>query len=272
MLSIPILWEEMRENRKRWLMYTGILCLLAFLCAAVYLPGGGTRLDSLFSNLPENVLKILHMESRDHTLVGRFGAYIYGFWFVLIPLIYTVRLAYELVAARMETGSMIYYVCTPLGRKNIIFTQGYFLTISQLFMLAAASVFGIIFSQMFSPGSLELPQFLLLNITAFCLQFFWGGLELFLSCTGLERRILTGLIWGLPVLSFGLYLLGNLDGALAPLRYVSVFSILDPEWIFTGDPIIFLCLLLLLAGGGGFYGLAIFVFRRRDLEFGKKVR
>lgn len=268
MLSIPLLSVDMRENRKKWFLYTGILCLLTLLFVVTFYPSGGSRMEAVLHFFPAGLIRGLGMELHDRSLVGVLGTYLYGFWFLLLPMSYTIQISYRLVAAGMEKGNMVYYVGSPLGRKTVIFTQGYFLAFSQFCMISLSTALGIGLSELFFPGSLEIPQFLLLNISVFCVHFAMGGLEYFLSCTGLKKKLQLSLMIGIPVLSLLFHLLGALGDGLEAFGDASIFSVVDLEHIFAGDVILFVQLPLLLIFGVVYYSLAVFVFQKRNLRFG----
>lgn len=269
MLNIHLLAEDIRENRKRWLSFTGILCFLMLLFVMTAYPLGGSRMETVFRFFPGWFKRLLRMELNDRSLVGVLGTYLYSFWFLLIPMIYTVQAAHELVLAGMESGMMIFYVGSPMGRETVIFTKGYSLMFGQFCMICFSTVLGIALSEIMIPGELEIPQFLLLNICVFCLHFALGGLEFLLSTMNLGSSLQRGLMAGIPALAFVLYLLGNLGGVMEIFGYFSMFSIFDTERIFGGDFSLFFFLPLLLMFGCVCYGMSVFIFNRKDLKFGK---
>ena len=268
MLSVPLFKEDIKESRKNWLFCTGFLCLLFLIHLGLYSPLVGTRFESLFSYIPEWILRLLGLLPEDPSLTGFVGG-LYRFWYVLVPCVYTARMARKLVARQENTGTLVYYVGTPLGREKVIFTQGYFLGFSLFFMIAVSAAFGMIASELLLPEELEIPQFLLMNLGIFCVHFFVGSLGFLGSSMGNGSIGCLALGIGLPVLWLLAAALGNLKGAFGVFRFFTPYSLTTPDRAIQGDVLLFLFLPLLLALGGGAYWLAIWVFKRRDLTMGQ---
>ena len=181
---------------------------------------------------------------------------------------FTLRRAEELVAEGMESGRLIVYIATPLGREKVIRTEAFSLVFGQFAMLAVSMGAGVLFAELLRPGELEIMEFLFLGLGAFAIQFVLGAFGFLISCSGMGKKLRALFLCGLTGLSFVLYLLGNLGGILELPGNLTVFSVLRPERFGAGNGALAAAFLLLL--GLVFYGFAFLIFRKKDLQFGRK--
>lgn len=163
---------------------------------------------------------------------------------------------------------LIVYIATPLGREKVIRTEAFSLVFGQFAMLAVSMGAGVLFAELLRPGELEIMEFLFLGLGAFAIQFVLGAFGFLISCSGMGKKLRALFLWGLTGLSFVLYLLGNLGGILELPGNLTVFSVLRPERFGAGNGALAAAFLLLL--GLVFYGFAFLIFRKKDLQFGRK--
>ena len=168
----------------------------------------------------------------------------------------------------MESGRLIVYIATPLGREKVIRTEAFSLVFGQFAMLAVSMGAGVLFAELLRPGELEIMEFFFLGLGAFAIQFVLGAFGFLISCSGMGKKLRALFLWGLTGLSFVLYLLGNLGGILELPGNLAVFSVLRPERFGAGNGALAAAFLLLL--GLVFYGFAFLIFRKKDLQFGRK--
>ena len=71
---------------------------------------------------------------------------------------------------------------------------------------------------------------------------------------------------GIPVVSYLIHMLANMEGNLKFLKYLTVFSLFDTKRILAADRIGYLFMGILAAAGMLFYVLGIVLFRKRDLS------
>ncbi len=270
MLNLPLFRENVRTSRKAFLILSGILVFAVLLNVGLYHPGVGNGLFTLFKYFPEPVLKMLGINDLEVSLIGVLGSTLYGFWFLLIPLLLSIWLTRHLLMEPLEKGSMIYELGALGDRKKVIFTKGYVIGFGLFLLILTGTVAGILFSELLFPGELEIPQFLLMNMSVFFLQFFLSGLMFLCACIGLGKRGWTRLgIW-IYVVFFVFYLLGKTGGVFSAARYLTVFSLFDAGLTIEGDLLMLLFLILLFVLGLVCYGAGMTVFGQQDLVFQKE--
>ena len=255
MVSSPVLLENIKETWKKWCGIELALCLILALLILSCVPTGESLLLGLEEYFLDPALKLVSLKLTDPSLSGTVGTVFFGFWVLLLPTVYTLRRAEELVAEGMESGRLIVYIATPLGREKVIRTEAFSLVFGQ-------------FAELLRPGELEIMEFLFLGLGAFAIQFVLGAFGFLISCSGMGKKLRALFLWGLTGLSFVLYLLGNLGGILELPGNLTVFSVLRPERFGTGNGALAAAFLLLL--GLVFYSFAFLIFRKKDLQFGRK--
>lgn len=270
MLNLPLFRENIRMCRKVFLLFTGVLVFAVFLNVGLYHPGAGNGFLPIFKYFPEPILKILGINDWDVSLTGVLGSTLYEFWFLLIPLLFSIWLTVHLFIEPLEKGSMIYALGALGDRKKVIFTKGYVLGFGLFFLILTGAVAGILFSELLFPGELEIPQFLLMNMSVFFLQFFLSGLQFLCVCAGLGKKGWTRLgIW-ISVAFLGFFLLGKMGGVFQGARYLTIFSLFDAGLALEGDFFMLMILCLLFVLGLGCYGVGMTIFGQQDLVFQKE--
>ena len=243
MVSSPVFLENIKETWKKWCGIELALCLILALLILSCVPTGESLLLGLEEYFLDPALKLVSLKLTDPSVSGTVATVFFGFWALLLPTVYTLRRAEELVAVGMESGRLIVYIATPLGA-------------------------GVLFAELLRPGELEIMEFLFLGLGAFAIQFVLGAFGFLISCSGMGKKLRALFLWGLTGLSFVLYLLGNLGGILELPGNLTVFSVLRPERFGAGNGALAAAFLLLL--GLVFYGFAFLIFRKKDLQFGRK--
>lgn len=269
MLNISLFWEDVRENKKLWLTFSGLMLFFALLSVGFYALVSGSSGNGGFENMPEFLARLLGFSTEDKSLTGFLSSTLYEVWFLVLPLIYGVILSKRLVAEQMEHRTMIYYIGSPLGRKKVIFTQGYFLWLSLFGMIGVGALGTALFSKLFFSGELEIPQFLLLNVGILCLHTALGGIGFFFSCVGKNKN---QVFIGEAVILFflAMYLFGRTWDLVSFLKFFSLVSLFDGTSVMNGSWSLLIRLPLLALIGGGLYWLGMFFFRKMDLTLAGK--
>lgn len=135
-------------------------------------------------------------------------------------------------------------------------------------MLAVSAGAGLLFSGLFCSDTQNVTAFLFQSLEAFAVQFVLGGFAFLVSCSGFGKSTRRLLLWGLTGGGFFLYLLGGLGGWLEIPGGFTVFSVLRQESLLADNGGLAAAFFLLL--GIVFYGLAVLIFQKKDLKFGKR--
>ena len=267
-VSSPVFLENIREDWKKWCGTGLALCVILALLFLSCVPTGESLLLGLEEYFLDPALQLVSLKLTDPSVSGTLATVFFGFWALLLPAVYTFSRAEALVAEGMESGRLITYIATPLGREKVIRTEAFSLVFGQFSMVAAFMGAGLFLGEFLCPGELEIPDFLFRCVGAFAVQFVLGGFGFLVSCSGVGKKLRRLLLWGLTGLGFLLYLVGNLGGILEIPGNLTVFSVLRPDRFQKGDGSLTAAFLVLV--GIIFYSLAFLVFQKRDLKFGRK--
>ena len=194
MLSLPLLKKNFKENDRLWLLSAGILTVFTLLMVGMYDPSLEEHLRALAASLPEAVQGALGIQVVENSMTGFLSAYLFGFLFLALPLIYEIVLARRLVERLVKKGTMAYLLNTVVSRKKLIITQGYYLAVSLFALFFYGGGAGRALSVAGVPGG---------DGTVHLLSALRGG---FLPAFFPERSLLCGLLYkqqGSAIPAFG---------------------------------------------------------------------
>ena len=265
MLSYPLLGQSFREIRKLFLLFAVLMTGFCALWLGIYHPGITDTLQALTAALPKRLLAAFGCDFSRGSLT-EFAAFgLFGFVFLLLPLLYEVLAAGRLIASGIDSGLFVYLLATPQARETIACTRGICVAGSTGLLFLLTGVCAGICVRVRMPGQLSWEIFWQLLIGCFCLHGLLGGMAFFAACRAKHFRsfVLTGVC--IPVAFLLLHMAAALGGTWEILRYVTVFSLFDIEAILAREGISFLYMGILCVGAGIFYALGVNSFRKRDL-------
>jgi len=133
-------------------------------------------------------------------------------------------------------------------------------------LTAYAAVMGIIACEVSFPGELEIGKFVLLNLGALCLHFFIGGICFLCSCIFNDTKYSVGFGAGIPALAFIIQMLANAGEKLENAKYVTFFTLFNPDGITAGETGALWGMAALFVGAVVLFVSAITIFNKKDLH------
>lgn len=79
-------------------------------------------LDSFMEAMPE-LMASVGMKANAADLLGFMVSYLYGFIFLIFPMLFCILRGNALIAKYVDKGSMVSLVAAPVKRRTIAFTQ-----------------------------------------------------------------------------------------------------------------------------------------------------
>lgn len=261
--------QMMRMNLRGFLNYGFGSAFYILLMFWLY-PGIATNagaIDSIVASMPEGVGRAFGLNgfgTADAFISGEF----YGLILVLILSIVSVQLATKLMARLVDQGSMAYLLSTPTTRGRIAFTQAAVLTVGLLLILGITTLAGFAGNAWFlgEEHALHAGKFVELNVAAFLLFFAVGGLSFLISSVAADEKRALGTAGAITFGFYSLDLLGKLSERIEWVRGASLFALYRPAGIINGTADLLVPFLAMAAVGLVSFGLAIVLFRRRDLS------
>lgn len=261
--------QMMKVNLKGFLNFAFGSAFYILLMCWLY-PGiakNATAIDSIVDSMPEGVGQALGF-----TGFGSAAAFIsgefYGLILVLILSIVCVQLSTKLMAKLVDQGSMAYLLSTPTTRGQIAFTQAVVLISGLFIILGVTTIAGFAGNAWFlgDEYALDTNTFLQMNVSAFLLFFAVGGISFLVSSLASDEKKAFGIAGGITFGFFSLDLLGKFSDQIEWVSSISVFSLYRPADITNGEADMLATSAILLAIGLLTFGLAVGLFRRRDLS------
>ncbi len=264
MINWTLYSKEMKSNLFLAIIFAAIITLYGTMIVAMFDP----ELSDIFRQFSDSmpgVMNLMGFGVIPDTMTNFIYALLYGFLFIVFPMIFSILVIQRLVYRYIDKGSLAYLLSTPNSRFQIIFTQ-FFVILSYLLILVVYSFTLItITAVLLYPGTLDIGNFLYGNLSLLLMLLFIASLTFFSSAV-IGGKYTTGITVGLPVLFFVFKLISNLGDDYKIVRYLTPFSLFNVNLISTYDPMSFVFNGILLVSTIVIFGATFYLFERRDLS------
>ncbi len=221
MINIPYFKKVAKSNIGLWAIITLALCAFMGVMVLVFTPDTMGAMGGLFN--PVN-----------SSLIGFMASSFYAMMAIIFPMVYSIIVGNNLVAKKVDDGSMAGYLSTPVPRIKIISSNALYLSLSMLAMWIVVTVFGAVLANTTQPDALDMEKFILLNLGAFLFQLAISGICFASSCIFNRSKNSLLLGAGLPLGFFVLSLLVKMADSLSFLKYFTLTSLYDTSAVLTG--------------------------------------
>lgn len=259
MFSKAIFKQTLKANIKLWLIFTIITSVFLAILIAVFEPKTISDVmemvkDTGISNLLQNTTFLGMLSSTFYTLHG-----------VLLPVVYIILTANNLIANQVDRGSMAYLLSTPTKRSTIVITQAIYLIGALVVMFLVLIGVGLICIHIFQDGTdVDISEFLLLNVGLFLLMFATSSISFLFSCMFNLSKHALALGGGLPIPFFLFDLMASVNESLENFKYISLNTLFPKDAILSGDHFALQFIVLAIIGII-LYSISIRVFEEKDL-------
>lgn len=265
MINWTLYKRGMQGSWKMLVIFAALLTMYFTIIISMFDPALGSALDEFTKAMPE-LMAMFGMVLGETTMLGFMSAYLYGFIMLVVPMIFSILCANELIARHVDKGSMAYMLSAPVKRTTVAFTQMKVIATGIFALVVYATVIGIIISQASFPGELEIGKFILLNAGVLCLHLFIAGICFLCSCVFNETKYSVGFGAGIPFSAFALQMLANNGGTAEGAKYATFFTLFNPDGIIAGEAGAFGGMAILFIGAIVLFTAAIAVFSKKDLH------
>ena len=211
------------------------------------------------------MIKAFGFQNLGTDLTGYLSNYLYGFIFITFPVIYTVIVSNKLIAKHVDSGSMAYLLTTPNTRIRIASTQAFYLISNIAVIFIFNVVIGIILCEAMFKGLLDINKFLVLNWITFLVIIVVGGIGFFFSCFFNDIKNSFAFGGGIPILFLVIKMLTGINDSLDWLRYLTIYSFINIDKIFTNNTYVISSSLILIGISVILYYASIIIFNRKSL-------
>lgn len=257
---------SLKASWKLWLGMFLILLLYQSIIFGMYDPANAEGMTAMLSTLPPGLVSAFGFDGISTDLTSFVGTYLYGFIFLIFPLIYIVPTANNLIARHVDRGSMVYMLATPNTRLKIASTQAVFLCTSTAVLLLVSILIGILFGHLMFPGRLNIVNYLLLNLVTISVHLVLCGIAYLASCYFNESKSAITVGIGIPLAFLIFQMIAGIGEKLDVLKYLTVFTLIDPQRIFSDHAFAGWSSLMLLAAAFLLMGAGVVVFDRKSMN------
>ena len=257
--------STLRENWIVLLAITLIIFMYGSISVSMYDPESIEALVSMMEFMPEGMIKAMGFDNLGGNLTEYLGGYLYGFIFILFPLIFTVIVANKMIAKHVDVGSMAYLLTTPISRVRIATTQAMFLVTGITLILVFNVGAIVLFAEAMIPGSLDIPGFLGINLVTYLVLIAVAGIGFFASCYFNDTRNSFAIGGGVPILFFVIKLISEISDNLDWLRFFTIYSFVDVNTVLGNSSYVAMSSIILVAISVGLYVGGITIFNKKSL-------
>lgn len=257
---------SLKANWKLLLLTFSLFMIYQSTIISMYDPASTAGMNALMASLPEGMVTAFGFDGLASDLSSFIGTYLYGFIFLIIPLIYIVPTANNLIVRHIDRGSMVYLLATPNTRPKIALTQAVFLYSSCTLLLLLSALTGIAIAEFMFPGELAIANYLLLNLVIISMHLVLCGIAFLASCIFNESRLAISVSLGIPLAFLLLQMSSSFGEKLDILKYLTLFSFIDVQRIFTDHAFAWWSSLLLLTTAFVMMFVSIRIFDKKSMN------
>lgn len=232
---------------------------------------------NLVQKLPEKVMSAL-TEIRSLDVYGLvIGSIFFRIAGLLLPMIFVIMTANNLIAGQVDSGSMAYVLSTPTKRRTVTCTQMLYLITSLLVMFACTTLTSVVCLAIVNSAEITVSygQILLLNLGAFITMFAISGICFLASSWFNRSKMSMSCGGGLTMFFLVATILGLFGSSVIPsairidamkyFNYVSIITLFDATSILSGTLTYLWKFAILIAVGVATYIIGIAKFDKKDL-------
>lgn len=233
--------------------------------------------NSLLDSLPQEVADALEEVGQMDLYSLIVGSIFYKMAGLLLPIIYMIMVANNLIAGQVDSGSMAYVLSTSTKRKQVVFTQATFLVTSLLAMFTCTTITSVICLSIVKSETIALTygELILLNVGAFVTMFALSGISFLASCWFNRSKYSMSIGGGLNMFFLVATMLGLFGSKVLPsvvrlsalnfFNYTSLISLFDVVSILDGTTAFIWKLAILITVGLICYIAGSIKFQKKDL-------
>lgn len=197
---------------------------------------------------------------------------------LLLPMIFVIMTANNLIAGQVDSGSMAYVLSTPTKRRTVTITQMVYMITSLFVMFSLTTLTSVVCLAIVNSAEITIGygEIILLNLGAFITIVAVSGICFLASSWFNRSKISMSVGGGLTMFFLVATILGLFGSPVIPsairidamkyFNYVSIISLFDATSILAGTTTFIWKLCILLAIAVVTYTIGIFKFDKKDLS------
>ena len=233
--------------------------------------------QNMFDSLPKNVTDALNEITTLNVYELVVGSIFFKIAGLLLPMIFVIMTANNLIAGQVDSGSMAYVLSTPTKRKTVSITQMVYLVSSLFVMFALTTLTSVVCLSLVQSSEISLTygQIVLFNVGAFVTMFAISGICFLASSWFNRSKVSMGCGGGLTMFFLVATILGLFGSKAIPsavrieamdyFNYTTILSLFDTMSITAGTLTFLWKWAILIALGVACYVASVIKFNKKDL-------
>jgi ABC-2 type transport system permease protein len=263
-MSLVMFRQALAELRRTVLWYAIGVVAYAVMILSIFptIRGDSSQMQDYINSMPDALIKAFGINDIT-TLPGFLGAEYLNLVWPIIAAVFAILAGSAVVAREIDQGTVELWLSVPESRSHLLWAKLVALAIG-IVVIVIATVAAIVIGAVLIDETVSARAVIATTgvLAAFIIAI--GGYSAFFSSWTSERGKAAGMAAGLTLVFYALWIIASLSGALSSLRYLSIFSLYDPQHaLATGDlPWAKIAVLLVIGLTGAIASVQI--FQRRD--------
>lgn len=257
---------NMKIHRTLFIIINLVLLMYSSIMIYMFDPEGANAMIEMINMLPKSFGTAFGFDTVALTLTTHIGSYLYGFIFIIFPVIFMIIMINSLIAKHVDRGSMVYLLSTPNSRKEIARTQfaSYVMMLVALFIIQTG--LGVLMAEAMHKGMLEVGPYVQINLITLFVFLFVGSIGFLASCSFDDSGRSLSVGAGIPVMFLLLKMLSGVGEKVEFLQYFTPYTLMNMGNIMNKDNFTLLSCLALLIASVITVSVAIQIFDKRSLN------
>ena len=122
MINSTLYLREMKKSVKMLVIFAAVITMYVTIIIGMYDPEMMKMLEGFAEMMPE-LMAAVGMDTSANTLLGFMVSYLYGFIFLIFPMVYCILRGNGLISKYTDDGAMAVLAAAPINRIKIVVTQ-----------------------------------------------------------------------------------------------------------------------------------------------------
>lgn len=262
---LALFWRELRSCALPSVIIACVLALYTGVIVSMYDPELGESLALMRESMPE-LFAAFGMADQGTTLLEFLVNYLYGFLFVVFPLVLVIVLVSRLLVRHVDRGTLACLLAAPVGRVRLVLGQVLVSAVVLVALVLFVTAFEALAVGALFPGELEVSELAAANAALLSLWVFFAGVCWCSACAVPRPAASLWVGAGVCVASVLVEMLSGVGEGLEWLSSATPLALFDPLGAVAGDAGALAGCAALAAMGVALVVVGAWAFSRRDLS------
>ena len=264
MINSTLYLREMKKSVKMLIIFGAVITMYVTIIIGMYDPEMMKMLDGFAEMMPK-LMAAVGMDTSANTLLGFMVSYLYGFIFLIFPMVYCILRGNGLISKYTDDGAMAVLIAAPIKRITIVATQLAVLVSGVVILIAYSTGLELLVANSKFPGELVTGDLLRLNLALLCLHLFIAGICFLASCVFSDTKYSIAFGAGIPAFMYVMQMLANVGEKTEAAKYFTFFTLFNANGIAANETGAFAGVIILFLGAIVMYIAGSLVFCKKDL-------